>query len=199
MFWRIPHKYIEALGYEKTVTGKHNGYENISWKHKTLPPLKEDCYVWLENDFGKFDKVSHTISELCEKIGCDVPEEFNEGFLESCFKKNLIDIELDKDTNTLGYSFRRNTLGYGLFSYREGMTMQSNILSQFGNFDEHIDPKYMKEVVEIAAIINALRELEMTWGVTNYYRQDVDYNQHIGFLNECLNVAKTKKEEHEVE
>ena len=57
----------------------------------------------------------------------------------------------------------------------------------------------MKEGVEIAGLIESLKQLEMTWGVTNYYRQDVDYNQHIGFLNECLNVAKTKKEEHEVE
>lgn len=198
VFWRIPHEYIESLGYKKTVMGKNNGYECICWKHETLSELKEECYVWLEKDFGKFDKVSNSISELCEKIGCDVPEEFNEGFLESCFKKNLIDIKLDKDTNTLEYSFRRNTLGYGLFVYREGMTMQSNILSQFGNFDEHIDPKYMKEVVEIAALIESLKQLEMTWGVTNYYRQDVDYNQHIRFLNECLNVAKSKKEEHEV-
>ncbi len=203
-FWRIPHKYIEALGYEKTVTGKHNGYEHIDWKHKTLSPLKENCYVWLENDFGKFDKVSHTISELCEKIGCVVPEEFNEGFLESCFKKDLNAIKLDEDifdedTQLMNYSFRRDNFRNGLFSYRTGLTMQSNILSQFGNFNEHIDQKYMKEVVEIAAIINALQELEMTWGVTNYYRQDVDYNQHIGFLNECLNVAKSKKEEHEVD
>ena len=204
VFWRIPHKYIEALGYEKTVIGEHNGYKHISWKHKTLPPLKENCYVWLENDFGKFDKVSHTISELCEKIGCVVPEEFNEGFLESCFKKDLNAIKLDEDifdedTQLMNYSFRRDNFRNGLFSYRTGLTMQSNILSQFGNFNEHVDQKYMKEVVEIASIINALQELEMTWGVTNYYRQDADYNQHIGFLNECLNVAKSKKEEHEVD
>ena len=196
-FWRIPHEYIEMLGYEKNVIGNNNGYDIIVWKHKELPELKEDCYVWLKNDFGCYGKVSHNISELCEKIGCSVPDEFNEGFLESCFKKDLESFDDLSDKNH--YTFRRNPLHFGLFSYREGITMTSCILAQFGNNDEHINPNYMKEVVEVAAIINALQTLQMTWGVTNYYKQDVDYNQHIGFLNECLNVAKTKKEEHEVE
>ena len=247
-FWRIPYKYIEALGYKKENLGNDNGYEINNWIHDTLPTLKENCYVWLENEFGQFDKTSHTIAELCGKIGCDVPEEFEETFFENVFKsealsedkeKLLIDYykslvgkqgrngvftqedvdKLIKDHNertpeekeddylildfvTTGgvsekYSFKRHSQNYGLFYFRDGMTMTHLILSQFGNKDEHLDLKYMKEVIEIAAIIDALNNLQMTWGVTNYYRQDVNYDQHINFLNECLNVAKEKKEKHE--
>lgn len=247
-FWRIPYKYIEALGYKKENFGKDNGYEINNWIHDTLPTLKENCYVWLENEYGQYGKISHTIAELCGRIGCDVPEEFEETFFENVFKsetvledkekllidyyKNLVgktgrngvftqeDVDkLIKEHNehtpeekecdylildfvSTGrdfekYSFKRHSRNYGLFYFRDGMTMTNAILSQFGNKDEHLDLKYMKEVIEISAIIDALNNLQMTWGVTNYYRQDVNYDQHIDFLNECLNVAKQKKEERE--
>ena len=247
-FWRIPYKYIEALGYKKENFGTDNGYEINNWTHDTLPTLKENCYVWLENEYGQYGKVSHSIAELCERIGCDVPEEFEETFFENVFKseavledkeKLLIDYykslvgkpgrngvftqeDIDKlikehnehtpeekerdylilDFVSTGgtfekYSFKRHSQNYGLFYFREGIFMPNCILAQFGNREEHLDLKYMKEVIEIASIIDALNNLQMTWGVTNYYRQDVNYDQHIDFLNECLNVAKEKKEKHE--
>lgn len=248
-FWRIPHKYIEALGYRKNQLGEENAYPIIRWEHDTLPTLKEKCYVWLENDFNDLGKTSHTLTQLCEKIGCDVPEEFEETFLESIFKKdcdfenmgkreqmlfdyysslvgktgvdgvyteetvkNLIEQykkktkeekihefgvlnyfirQQSKDDEI--YSFKRHGNDFGLFYYRNGISMSKFILSQFGFYEEHLKPEYMKEVVETAALIDGLQILKMTWGVTNYYSQDVDYNQHLNFLEKCIEVVKEKK------
>jgi hypothetical protein len=253
-FWRIPHKYIETLGYKKNQIGEENAYPVIRWEHDTLPTLKEKCYVWLENDFNDLGKTSHTLTELCEKIGCDVPEEFEETFLESIFKKDC-DFEnsekrdqmmFDYYRSFIGktgvdgvyteekvkdliedykkktkeekihefsvlnyfirqqskdderYSFKRHGNDFGLFYHRTGIDMSKSILSQFGFYEEHLKPEYMKEVVETAALIDGLQILELTWGVTNYHRQDVDYNQHLNFLEKCIEVVKekqTKKEE----
>lgn len=250
-FWRIPHKYIEALGYKKNQIGEENAYPVIRWEHDTLPTLKEKCYVWLENDFNDLGKTSHTLTELCEKIGCDVPEEFEETFLESNFKKdcdfensekrdqmmfdyyrsligktgvdgvfteekvkdliedykkktkeekihefgvlNYFIRQQSKDKYDETYSFKRHGNDFGLFYYRRGIDMSKSILSQFGFYEEHLKPEYMKEVVETAALIDGLQILELTWGVTNYYRQDVDYNQHLNFLEKCIEVVKEKK------
>lgn len=246
-FWRIPYEYIEALGYKKENLGKENGYEFNKWTHDILPTLKENCYVWLEKEFGQFDKVSHSIAELCKRIRCEVPEKFEESFFENVFKNEVSLKDKDKEkllieyykslvgkqgrngvftqedvdklikeynehtpeekeddylildfVSTGGYSekysFKRHSKNYGLFYFRNGMIMTNSILSQFGNKDEHLDLKYMEEVIEIAALIDALYKLQMTWGVTNSYGQNVNYDQHIDFLNVCLNVAKQKKE-----
>lgn len=205
-FWRIPHEYIEALGYRKNPLGTYKGYEVIEWTHETLPKLKEECYVWLEDEFKQYEKVSHTLAGLCEKIGCDVPEEFEETFFESVFKEECDSVNSEEcdsmdfgKRDLEGYSFKRHCYGHGqgLFRYREGIGMTGCILSQFGFYEEHLKPEYMKEVVETAALIDGLHILELTWGVTNYYRQDVDYNQHLNFLEKCIEVVKEKKAEEE--
>ena len=95
-----------------------------------------------------------------------------------------------------GYTFGRHTTERGLFGHRDGIYMPGLILAQFGDGDEHLNMEYMKEVVEVAALLDGLEKLQMTWGVTNYYRQDVDYNTHILFLQECMNVATDKEYEH---
>lgn len=251
-FWRIPHKYIEALGYRKNQLGVENSYPIIRWEHDTLPTLKERCYIWLENEFNDMGKTSHTIAQLCEKIGCVVPKEFEETFFESVFKKecdlinpekceqmlfdyyrslvgktgkngvfteemveNMIEEykkktkeEKMKELDMLdfiipskheeGYSFKRLDYNNGLFYPINGVNMSNSILSQFGFGEEHLKIEYMKEVVETAALIDGLCALQMTWGVTNYYRQDVNYNLHLNFLEKCIEVVKekqTKKEE----
>ena len=250
-FWRIPHEYVEALGYRKNQLGEENSYPVIRWEHDTLPTLKERCYIWLENEFDDMGKTSHTLAQLCEKIGCDVPEEFEETFFESIFKKEcdlmnpekreqmLFDYyrslvgqtgkngvfteEMVKDliedykkktneekieeldvldfirpsVDDERYSFKRHSYGHGLFYYRDGMGMTNCILSQFGFYEEHLKPEYMKEVVETAALIDGLYTLQMTWGVTNYYRQYVDYDQHLNFLEKCIEIVKEKKAEEE--
>ena len=97
-----------------------------------------------------------------------------------------------------GYSFKRQDYNNGLFYPINGMNMSNSILSQFGFGEEHLKIEYMKEVVETAALIDGLCALQMTWGVTNYYRQDVNYNLHLNFLEKCIEVVKekqTKKEE----
>lgn len=249
-FWRIPHKYIEALGYRENRLGEENNYPIIRWEHDTLPTLKEMCYVWLENDFGDMTKASHTIAQLCEKIGCNVPKEFEDTFFETIFKeecgltfekreemlfdhyhslvgktgkngifteemvKDLIE-DYEKKTKEEKmkelevfefirpsisedrYTFRRHCYSNGLFYYRDGIGMNNCILSQFGFYEEHLKLEYMKEVVEIAALIDGLHILELTWGVTNYYRQDVDYNQHLNFLEKCIEVVNEKKTKNE--
>ena len=244
-FWTIPHEYIESLGYKKNMTGNESGYEQITWTHDTLPTLKESCYVWLENEFGDYGKTSHTMSELCKKIGCEVPQEYEESYFENRFKadvdslspekrrervikfyKSIIghkkadgtifdesDVEkavkdfdegnIDYDVDLLfnksednNYSFKKVYAHYGLFNQQEGFIMDSLILRTLGKKQEYLDLKYMKEVVEIASIINALRNLQMTWGVTNYYSQDIDYDAHIKFLEKCLQVAEEKKSDY---
>ena len=250
-FWRIPHTYIEALGYRKNQLGVHNSYPVIRWEHDTLPTLKESCYIWLENEFFDMGKTTHTLAQLCEKIGCDVPEEFEETFFESVFKKecdlinpekceqmlfdyyrslvgktgingvfteemveNMIEEykkktkeEKMKELDMLdfiipskheeGYSFKRQTYNSGLFYPINGVSMPDCILSQFGFGEEHLKIEYMKEVVETAALIDGLCALQMTWGVTNYYRQDVDYNLHLNFLEKCVEVVNEKRAEKE--
>ena len=250
-FWRIPHEYIEVLGYRENKLGEENNYPVIRWEHDTLPALKERCYVWLENDFGDMTKTSHTLAQLCEKIGCGVPKEFEDTFLECSFKedcevmtqekreemlfdyyrslvgttgkngvftqedvdkliedyKNQTPEEKENDLSILDfisprrsqekYSFKRHSMSWGLFYYRDGMGMTNCILSQFGFYDEHLKPEYMKEVVETAALLDGLHILELTWGVTNYYRQDVDYDQHLNFLEKCIEIVKEKKAEEE--
>lgn len=253
-FWKIPHEYIEALGYKKNQIGEENGYPIIIWEHDTLPKLKEKCYVWLENDFGNYGKVSNTIGQLCEKIGCDVPKEFEDTFFESVFKEecgvvslekreqmlfdyyhtligqtgkngvftkedvekliedykkktpeekesdlSILDFVRPRGGNPERYSFKRHSMDWGLFYYRDGMGMTNCILSQFGFKEEHLKPEYMKEVVETAALLDGLNTLQMTWGVTNYYRQDVCYNEHVNFLEKCLSIAKEKKEKFDEE
>lgn len=239
-FWTIPHEYIESLGYKKNMTGKDGGYEKITWTHDTLPTLKESCYVWLENEFGDYGKTSHTMGELCKKIGCEVPQEYEESYFENRFKADVDSLspekrreravkffksfighngfdendfenaikkfdegnidddfdELFKRSEDNNYSFKKVYAHYGLFNQQEGFIMDSLILRTLGKKQEHLDLKYMKEVIEIASIINALRNLQMTWGVTNYYRQDINYDDHINFLQECLDVAKEKKSEY---
>lgn len=230
-WWRIPHTYIEMLGYRKNVIGENNHYPVILWESDGgLPTLKEECYVWLEKDFGQMGKVSNTISELCTKIGCFCGDKFNEKFLENIFRKEaaenphpswevmrasllgmaanpdaVTDDELEKISNKIGgyrsggefgYTFGRHTTERGLFGHRDGIYMPGLILAQFGEDDEHLNMEYMKEVVEVAALLDGLEKLQMTWGVTNYYRQDVDYNTHILFLQECMNVATDKEYEH---
>ena len=117
----------------------------------------------------------------------------------------VTDDELEKISNKIGgyrsggefgYTFGRHTTERGLFGHRDGIYMPGLILAQFGEDDEHLNMEYMKEVVEVAALLDGLEKLQMTWGVTNYYRQDVDYNTHILFLQECMNVATDKEYEH---
>ena len=81
--------------------------------------------------------------------------------------------------------------------HTDGIHMPRLILSTIGIGEEHLEMKYMKEVVETASIISALMRIEMTWGVTSYYRQEIDYDRHINFLEKCLDVVKSKKEEME--
>jgi hypothetical protein len=201
--------------------------------------------VWLENEFGNYGKTSHTMGELCKKIGCAVPPEYDESYFENRFKADVAsmspenkrehvikfyrsiighkkadgtifdesDVEKaikdfdegnsDDDFDFLfyksedhNYSFKKVYAHYGLFNQQEGFIMDSLILRTLGKNQEHLNMQYMKEVVEIASIINALRNLQMTWGVTNYYRQDINYDDHINFLQECLDVAKEKKSEY---
>ena len=64
-------------------------------------------------------------------------------------------------------------------------------------FLHELDIRFMKEVVEVALLYDAMRMLEMTWGNTNNYRQDVDYRPHMVFLRKCLDVAEEKQKEYE--
>jgi hypothetical protein len=205
--WRLPHKYIEALGYAKNVLGKDNGYDIVSWTHETLPELKETCYVWLKDEFGDYSKISRTFAELCHRIGCEVPEEFNMPYYTRCFLNDIETIKKpggksDSDFfeipyfNNEEYSFLRSSLQChnGLYRHYYGMANVGALLAQFGGDENHLVEKYSKEVVEVAAFLNALVCLEMSWGVTNYYRQDVDYGQHVSFLEKCLDVVKAKRD-----
>jgi hypothetical protein len=55
----------------------------------------------------------------------------------------------------------------------------------------------MKEVIEVALLYDALYHMQMTWGNTNYYSQEINYDLHIEFLKKCLSVAEEKKKENE--
>jgi hypothetical protein len=48
-------------------------------------------------------------------------------------------------------------------------------------------------------LYDAMNMLQMTWGNTNYYRQDINYNLHVRFLEKCLSVVKEKKRKYEEE
>ena len=245
-FWRIPHKYIEDLGYKKNLLGKENGYDVIRWEHDTLPVLKEMCYVWKENEFGNYGHTVHTMSQLCKMIGCDVPAEYEVSFFADLFKREVEqqtqeykdkavigyylslvgktshnetitqamvdemierykrqtqqgkDYDYDLISRILrvrtqdGYTFTREKIEQGLFYIR--MCLSTDImLAQFGFGNEHLELKYMHEIIQIAALLDTLYNFEMTWGCTSSYKQDIDWDQHIEFMQECLSIANEKK------
>lgn len=203
-FWRIPNDFIEDLGYKKNIKGKERGYDIIEWTHDTLPKLIEDCYIWKVKDKGDYGKVCDTIEEFAKYIGCEIPEKYNRSYYETCFLNN---IEKLKETDNLEkifarreghdkYSFFRFS-EYGLFHLGEHSGIHSYFLCSFGTGNEHMQEKYMKEIVEIAGLYGAMMRLQMTWGNTSYYNQDINYDNHINFLNKCLEVAKEKKSEHD--
>ena len=147
----------------------------------------EDCFKQDVEAVGKIDidairaKYVHLLNE--KKI---TEEKLNE----------LIEVaaSLDCCGNKL-YSFIRNSVIHGLFSFRDGIHFPGLILGTMGNKNEHLKPEYMNDVIAITCLIDSLYTMEMTWGVTNYYRQDIDYDPHINFLQKCLDVANEKKKE----
>lgn len=212
-FWRIPHDMILSLGYEKELIGEDRSYEKILWKHKTLPMLKECCYVWLKDEFNDYSKVSHNFSELCKKIGCEVPEEYNYGYFERCFDKSIkyknieddIDryIAINKAGGHENYSYLPHPMTSGLFSYNN--YYYTDGLCGIFNVEkcEHLDEKYKKEFSELSGLLNAMSILQITWGTTNYYSQTVSYDRVEEFQESILSVIKEKiqknKEEDEEE
>lgn len=199
--WTIPHDNLEMLGYKQGHVENDGSYDIIIWEHDTLPTLKERNYVWLQKDFGDYEKTSHTITKLCERLGCEVPESFNEPYFENCFKKDVVIHNEDINPWEMNvedrYSFMEGYVRYGLFHQGETMCHDHLMLRSKNGYDWFLDEKYMADVVALAAFIDTLRKLEMTWGVTNYYNQDVEYGEHIEFLEACLSVAKEKQKEHE--
>lgn len=207
--WRIPHKYLESLGYSKNVVGKDNNYEIIMWEHDSLPKLKEKRYVWKVEEFNDYSKTSHTLSALCERIGCSVPEKYNERYYEERFKADIEFLkEKEQHAGDLDYMFRYSSsrdeysfLRHAEFSlfrgYDESLKCGGYLLSSLGPNDAHMKLDYMKEVIEVALLYDAMYKLQMTWGNTNYYCQDIDYGLHVRFLEKCLSLAKEKVKEEE--
>lgn len=205
-FWRIPHEFLNDIGYTENNLGKNNNnYDIIEWTHPTLPKLKEECYIYRTEDVGNYDKVYHTIEEFAKYIGAEIPEKYNRSYYETCFLEDIkkisdkslsrIDIRLMFSENR-HYSFLRYG-EYGLFHQGEHTGIHSYLLCSFGNNDEHMQENFMKEVIEIALLYDALIQMEMTWGNTSYYRQDISYEPHIEFLKKCLEVAESKRKEYE--
>lgn len=219
--WRIPHEYIKALGYKEINHGKFNSYDIITWTHDSLPELRENCYVWKTEDYNNYSKVVDNLRDLCKVIGCEVPPQFELPFYEDCFKWDMATIDGMKSSKYLNiiekeglsdndieslmrflergnslYSFVHEPINYGMFSYREGINFPEIILATLTlGANNHLNPEYMDDVIAVVCLMDSMRELEMTWGVTNYYRQDIDYDPHITFLNKCLDVANAKKTE----
>lgn len=205
-YWQIPHECMEELGYTKNLLGNEDGYDIIIWSHPTLPELKETCYVWKTEDFGDYGKVCETIQELCDYIGCEVPKKYTERYYETRFKADMKFLE-EKEKNPKDikyifthsddereYSFIRHSQ-YGFFFGNSGCKPAKHLICSLGMDNGHIKPEFMKEVIEIALLYDALNSLQMTWNNTNYYRQDIDYGVHIRFLENCLEVAKAKENE----
>lgn len=107
----------------------------------------------------------------------------------------MVEMLTSHDSGNKMYSFIRKSFNHGLFSFRDGLYFNELILGTMGRDNEHLKPEYMDDVVAITCLMDSMSALEMTWGVTNYYRQDVNYDQHIGFLQKCLDVAMDKKKE----
>lgn len=210
--WQIPHECMEELGYSKKIIGKERAYDVIIWSHTTLPELKETCYIWKTSDFGDYGKVCHTIQELCDYIGCEVPEKFSELYYESRFKADIDFLaEKEKNSNNIEYIFRCSSdeheysfisfANYGLFSGYNGSIPSSYLICSLGKttLDEHLKPEFMKEVIEVALLYETMYSLQMTWNNTNYYSQDIEYSKHIQFLENCLETAKQKNNEYNSE
>lgn len=198
-FWRIPHEYIEKLGYKKNVIGNDNGHDVIMWKHDNLPTLKEKYYVWLESEYNDYGKISHSFASLCERIGCDVPEYFEKSFFEDEFEKNMRMDEnnLFIDRNKCEYSFRHGVYEkHGLFMMDCGNTYSSFILSQFENDKDMLQDQYKKEVCEIAALMSSMTKLQKVWLPTISHSQEIDYEQNIKFIEKALEIAKVKYQEY---
>ena len=59
--------------------------------------------------------------------------------------------------------------------------------------DAKLRSEYKKEFVDFAALLYSLYNLQMTWGTSNYYSQDVNYDAHVKFLDFTLKLMKKKK------
>jgi len=205
-FWRIPHEFLNDIGYIENNLGKNNNnYDIIEWTHPTLPKLKEECYIYRTEDVGDYNKVCNTIEEFAKYIGAEIPEKYNRSYYECRFIediKTMSDESLSRiDKRLRAYENRHYSFlkfaEYGLFHQGEHTGIFSYLLCSFGNNDEHMQEKFMKEVIEIALLYDALRLMEMTWGNTSYYRQDISYEPHIEFLKKCLEVAESKRKEYD--
>lgn len=204
-YWRLPHKFFEELEYKKNVIGEENHYEVINWTHETLPKLKETCYTWKVEDFGDYGKTTHTIADFCNYIGCEIPEKYNASYYESRFLAGIEELKKEKTLEEMlkrgrndEYSFLRHS-DRGLFALREHSGIKSFLICSLGSHNEHMDTKYMKEVIEVALLYDALYHMQMTWNNTNYYSQEINYDLHIEFLKKCLSVAEDKKKEYDEE
>ena len=150
---------------------------------------------------------SDSINTLCKRIGCEVPEKYNEKYYENRFKIDIEFLEERKQHDgDLEYLFKRSRdrdeysflrfSEYGLFrGYDSTLRCGGYLLCSLGPDDAHMKLEYMKEVIEVALLYDAMYMLQMTWGNTNYYRQDIDYSLHVRFLEKCLSLAKEKGEE----
>lgn len=209
-YWRLPHRFLEDLGYTKNVIGEHNHYEVIKWTHDNLLELKEECYVWKTKDFNDYGKTSHTLADLCEYIGAEVPEKYNKKYYEERFKADIAFLrEKEQHPGNLDWIFRHSEdnneysflrhAEFGLFHRGENSGCTEYLICSLGEKDTHMDIKYMKEIIEVGLLYDAMNMLQMTWGNTNYYRQDINYDLHVRFLEKCLSVVKEKKRKYEEE
>jgi len=93
----LPHEYLLSLGYTKNVIDiDDSNRKTIEWTHNVYPSLKENFYVWLDKDYKDYDKIIESVSDLCQKIGCPVPERYNMPYYEYCFWKDMYDYEIRK-------------------------------------------------------------------------------------------------------
>lgn len=203
--WRIPHSYIEELGYRKNLIGTENGYEIIEWTHDTLPKLKEKCYVWLENDFGNYSNVVNTLKDFYNLIGEPLPDKYNESFLKlsfleccSAFEKISGGIDWFTEHEILDeiekkyYSFIK-TLGSRNGLYNCGC---SEMYAAIFQNNSGLKPEYADEFVQLASLIIFMKKTCMTWGCTNYVNQEPGYDALKSFIEQVYKTFNEKYTEY---
>lgn len=92
------------------------------------------------------------------------------------------------------------TSGYGTHEKRSFIWHQSRSIFNMGErtglfmlqpFSEvDLNPEWKDDFVRLAAFLNGMLVLQLTWGISSYYGQDYEYKPHRKFLEACMRIVE---------
>lgn len=188
-------KFLEELGYSQ------DGKKWVHPEYKTL--VEDDYYFYLEDDYNeKNDDYDHSIypccyRDFCELIGCEVPEKYKKSWFEMKFEEDMVREKPKYGFYNMkdGCYFINNYNVYGFFHGGEYFNGEMFAMIFHTKDGGHLKEEYKAEFVEFAAFLSAMKTMNMTWGISNYYSQSCVYSYHKNFINTCAEIIDKKIKE----